>query len=288
MNLQVSTVENRLRFIEFCLFWEGRISRPRIQDQFKISSQQASNDLKRYKSLAPDNIQYSLEKRRYLKTKSFSPAFLKSGPAAYIQFLDFVSSEYMDEDETWISKFPKYDSVRISNREVKTIAFRRLIKAMRRNQSIEITYTSKSTSNKTVRRLTPLALGNDGNRWHVRAFDHQKEFFSDFTLSRISEVKNPEETSVSIKDDKSWNEYISVKLTPDTELKPPQKDALSFEYGMKNGVMTLKIRKAMLFYYLRRYGFNPKPLGKNIMKNESSFYLKIQNFQEVIEWLEYR
>ena len=59
-------VERRLEFIEFRLYWEGRINRADIVDQFGVSVPQASKDLSRYQELAPDNIAYDRREKRLL------------------------------------------------------------------------------------------------------------------------------------------------------------------------------------------------------------------------------
>lgn len=40
--------EQRLEFIEFCLFWEGHVNRSYLMDQFGVSVNQASTDPNRY------------------------------------------------------------------------------------------------------------------------------------------------------------------------------------------------------------------------------------------------
>ncbi len=44
----------------------------------------------------------------------------------------------------------------------------------------------------------------------------------------------------------------------------------------------------MLFYHLRRFGFNPWPGEDNKMRNESSYQLNIANIAQVEEWLNRR
>lgn len=65
------SVERRLEFVEFRLFWEGRINRSDVMELFGVSAPQASADLKRYQELAPGNMQYSTQRKCYLSTESF-------------------------------------------------------------------------------------------------------------------------------------------------------------------------------------------------------------------------
>ena len=48
----------QLEFIDFRLFWEGRIIRSDLTDQFGISAPQASTDLARYQELVATNLTY--------------------------------------------------------------------------------------------------------------------------------------------------------------------------------------------------------------------------------------
>ncbi|BCO27276.1 hypothetical protein MIZ03_2164 [Rhodoferax lithotrophicus] len=45
-------------------------------------------------------------------------------------------------------------------------------------------YWSHTSGNKE-RQLSPLALVNDGLRWHVRCFDHLDDKIKDFNLTRF-------------------------------------------------------------------------------------------------------
>ena len=51
-------VERRLEFIEFRLFWEGRVNRRDIMRTFGVSMNQASADVTRYVGMAPKNTVY--------------------------------------------------------------------------------------------------------------------------------------------------------------------------------------------------------------------------------------
>ena len=52
---------------------------------------------------------------------------------------------------------------------------------------------------------------------------------------------------------------------------------------MSKGELLLKVRQAMLFYYLRFYGFNPHDVEEGMIRNKSSFSLSIKNLEEVDE-----
>lgn len=288
MKAKAFGVDERLKFIEFCLFWEGKISRPRIKGQFGISTQQGSSDIKKYKELFPHNIEYSLEQRRYLKTNKFTLEYVKSASEEYIHFLESVVQKNLTQKETWIKEFPVIDSVVIPSRKTVDKVFKNLISAINGGMSVEIHYTARTNTNTSIKRITPLALGNDSNRWHLRAYNHDGNRYSDYVLSRITRASKFEKSNATLKGDTAWNAFVTVQIGPHHKLKQNKQDALEYEYRMKNGSFNVKCRKAMLFYYLRRYGFDPRPVGGNEMPNESSFGLQVNNYDDVLEWLEVR
>nr|WP_313796959.1 hypothetical protein [Falsirhodobacter algicola] len=69
-------VEQRLKFLEFRLFWEGQVNRSDLMDQFGVSVNQASADLNRYVGFAPDNMFYDKSARTYICGSKFKPRFL--------------------------------------------------------------------------------------------------------------------------------------------------------------------------------------------------------------------
>ena len=59
--------------------------------------------------------------------------------------------------------------------------------------------------------ITPHAFGNDGLRWHVRAYCHIDKKFKDFLLSRCLD-RGDGEAGRAAADDTFWNESFEVVL----------------------------------------------------------------------------
>jgi hypothetical protein len=72
-------VERRLEFIEFRLFWEGRVNRSDLMEVFGVSVNQASTDLNRYLGMAPNNMLYDKSARTYVRAKHFESRCPSSG-----------------------------------------------------------------------------------------------------------------------------------------------------------------------------------------------------------------
>ena len=85
--------ERRLEFIDFRLYWEGRVNRADLTREFGISVPQASLDLTRYQQLAPANMTYDKSAKTYLASPEFRPFFFKPDADAYLNSLRSISDE---------------------------------------------------------------------------------------------------------------------------------------------------------------------------------------------------
>ncbi len=167
-------VEQRLEFIEFRLFWEGTINRADIIECFGVSTPQASKDLAMYQDRAPGNVVYDPRAKRYVAAEDFVLRFLDPDPYKYLSQMRAVSEGLLPASESWIADMPSADAALTPKREIDIAILRRVLEAVRENQSIEVFYQSmnKSRPDPIWRRMTPHAFGYDGFRWHVRGFCH--------------------------------------------------------------------------------------------------------------------
>lgn len=118
------SVERRLEFIEFRLFWEGRVNRGDLMGAFGISVNQASIDLNRYIGVAPDNMLYDKSARTYIRGTLFEPLFLKPDASRYLSQVRSVVDGIFDCDDVWIGQLPSCDAVPTPARGVKANTLR--------------------------------------------------------------------------------------------------------------------------------------------------------------------
>jgi hypothetical protein len=246
--------EQRLEFIEFRLLWEGGINRSDITEFFGVSVPQASKDLAQYRELAPANSHYDTTKKRYLATPKFEPRFLKPDPDRYLNQLRTIADRIVPANETWLERAPPADALPIPHRRVDANVLRALLATIRRSRSVEILYQSMNVIRpETVwRRITPHAFGHDGLRWHVRAYCHIDSKFKDFILSRTFDLRNEDAPGSDPSTDTVWSTYFTVVLKPNPKLGEAQQEAVAIEYGMKNKLVEVSLRRAMLFYFEKR------------------------------------
>ena len=102
-------------------------------------------------------------------------------------------------EETWLSDMPETDAMPVPHRRVDVDVLRSLLAAVRRQRAIEILYQSMNPirPEPTWRWITPHAFGNDGLRWHVRAYCHIDKKFKDFLLSRCLETRGDGDAGAS-------------------------------------------------------------------------------------------
>jgi len=68
-------IEQRVRMLDFLLASYGWVHREFLMNYFGISIAQASLDIKRYIWLAPENISYNVNSKRYEVTGAFERFF---------------------------------------------------------------------------------------------------------------------------------------------------------------------------------------------------------------------
>ncbi|WP_371194586.1 WYL domain-containing protein [Glaciecola sp. SC05] len=282
-------IRRRYEFIEFCLAWEGEIGRPQLQELFSISPQQATKDLTSYADAYPDNIHYDPRKRTYVVSPKFKSKLISGKASEYFMHLQMLANEFRTKDEIWIQSIPEFETVSAAPRKLSPKILKKVTEAIKKKHSLKARYLSMSSGNDNFRTLLPSAIVSDGHRWHVRAYHFEKQRYSDFVMSRLQELELISSPAEKPPKDEAWNLKVNIVLEPDEKEFDKERCAqLAYEYDMKDGMLNVRTRKAMVYYMLRHYGFNPSaPIGKT-MVNKSSFSLKIKNFEEVESWLDRR
>lgn len=100
--------ERRNAFIEFRVFWYGRINRADLMETFGISWQQASIDLTGYAEKWKRNLVYDKSQRAYVRGKTFKPRFTKPSAEDYLTQLRAIDQGLVSQEQSWISVFPGF------------------------------------------------------------------------------------------------------------------------------------------------------------------------------------
>ena len=227
-----------------------------LMEQFGLSVNQASADLNRYIGLTPDNMLYDKSAQTYVRGPDYVAQFLKPDSNRYLAQLRSLADGIMDSDDTRIAKLPAYDAAPTPARGVNPVTLRSVLGAIRRSEAIEVKYQSLSLPEPTWRWIAPHAIGFDGYRWHTRAFCRTDEFFKDFLLSRILKTRGVDAGGATDAADDDWLEHVTLEIAPHPELSENQKKVIALDYGMRDGKAKVKVRRALLYYALKRLGLD--------------------------------
>lgn len=253
------SVERRLSFIEFRLFWEGRINRGDLVDFFAISVPQASADLARYHEAAPRNLVYDKTAKTYVASEQFQPVFFEPSADRYLAQLRAIAAHLLGPQDTMLGSLPRSAVMPAVGRRLAAATLRRLLEAVRSCSRIRVKYHSHSYPTARWRWFTPHAFGFDGARWHARAWCHERSDFRDFVLARIVTASEMKPDDVDPADDVEWETEIVLKLVPHPSMDEGTRRAVEFEYDMKGGSVDLTTRACFYYYVEHALGLDAEP-----------------------------
>lgn len=255
-------VEQKLQFIEFRLFWEGHVNRSDLIDKFGVSPNQASGDLNRYIALAPDNMVYDKSGKTYVRASAFRPLFLKPDATQFLSQVRSVAEGIITPEEAWIGNLPAFDATPAPARGIDPVVLRSIVTANKRHEAIEVLYQSMSAPAPEWRWIAPHALAFDGFRWHARSFCEKSGEYRDFVISRILETRQTRAAKKQAVSDAAWEEVVELEVGPHPELSLNQRRVIELDYGMENGSVTIPVRRALLYYALKRLGLDTDPSAR--------------------------
>ncbi len=220
----------RLAFLELRAFFAGELRRSDIEARFGIKPAASSRDLALYREIAPDNLEYDMAGRCYRPSKSFHLVFDFNAD----RVLAWLLQGFSDGLDLGLKQAaPCEGPGQLTRPDLGVLGA--VTRSMCARRPIRMSYLSLSSGNKR-REVVPVALTDNGLRWHVRAFDREKARFDDFVLTRISKVQELTEAAAQ------------SELLPYPGLE--HFEAIEADYGMSDGVLRLKARAALAGYVL--------------------------------------
>ena len=245
----------RLRFIESCAWWKGVVQRQDLAGLFGISTAQASSDLQLYLEMNPGAFVYNMRGSRYEATADMKCLMTK--PRLDEAVARFLGGDARSAWTGWSEECEGGGCIAVLKmplREAGAVVERRIFLAMLNGLRVRVRYASVNSGKEEWRWLRPHALGHNGARWHVRAWCETNSDFRDFTLSRIAEIEWSREAAELPAQDKDWEQWVTLQVRPYRGLSDEQRKAVERDYAMRNGVLKLKVRKAMEGYLRERLG----------------------------------
>jgi hypothetical protein len=251
--------ERRLEFIDFRLYWEGRVNRSDLIEFFGISVPQTSLDLSKYQELAPRNSRYDPTEKAYVATEDFKPIIAGSSAHAYLNQVLGLEWGILQPNSSFLGSPPSAAAVKDPSRSVSPSTLRAVLQAIRSGSKLEITYQSMSRAVPTARTISPHAIAFDGFRWHVRAYCHEHQDFRDFLFARILEIASGDRSPIDPKTDAVWQRELEAVIVPHPSLTEGQRRAIELDYGMEGGRLVIKTREALFLYLLKHLGLLREP-----------------------------
>lgn len=238
----------RLAFVELRAFFTGELRRSDIEARFGIKPAASSRDLTLYREAAPENLEYDLARRCYRPTASFVPLF-KLNP---YRVLAWLSQGFGDGLELGLKQaVPCEGPGLLMGPDLQVLGV--ITRSMCAKRAVKVDYLSRLSGSKQCE-IVPVALADNGMRWHIRAFDREQRRFKDFVLTRISKAQE-EESEVAenelLSADEQWARMVEMELIPHPGIDHPK--VVEVDYGMKDGVLRIKTRAALAGYVLRRW-----------------------------------
>ena len=244
----------RLAFLEMRAYFTGELRRADIEARFGIKPAASSRDLSAYRDLEPGNLDYDVAARCYRPTKAFKPLFEFSAD----RVLAWLLQGFGDGLELRLRKIAPCEGPGNLVRPDLAI-LSAVTRAMCAKHALRVSYLSL-TSGVGSRELVPVALADNGLRWHVRAFDRTNSRFGDFVLTRIAkakEVEGPVEESELLSADEQWARIVDMEVVPHPGVR--WAPAIEADYAMEDGVLRLRSRAALAGYMLRRWSIDCSP-----------------------------
>jgi hypothetical protein len=263
----------RLAFIDFCLQFVGQIARADLVNHFRTGLASCSRDLTLYKELAPNNLHLRHEDKQYYRTDDFVAVFEhKSEP-----ILASLCRGFGDGLSKGVEPSKHcFDATRLIHPDSNVIGT--LMRAINNRRAVSCKYISLS-SGESKREIVPHAIANNGQRWHVRAFDKKSKEFRDFVCTRlqnVTEIQKPIATIQSGEYDKAWHNIIDIRLGVHPSIN--HQKAIELDYSMDSGCLNLEVREALLGYLMRQW--NVDCSLKSTLVGEQ-YQLKLDNINEL-------
>lgn len=267
-NPEAWAAQERLRFIERALWWRGWLRRKDLGELFGISLAQASSDLQRYLEMNPTAARYDLKVKCYqgeagMRCLLHEPR-LEEGLSLFLN---------AGAGESPFFAFPRIEAGAASDRVAGVVLpvrgasskiERAAFAAVSSGRWLRMNYASLSgRREERWRRVAPRAFGHDGHRWHLRGWCEENGDYRDFVLTRVRELDWPTESAPEdLPRDEDWETFEELSLVPNPELSESRRDSVAWDFGMTDGRLALRVRRAMRKYSLIRLGLSPEGLDR--------------------------
>lgn len=273
---ETTSINARLAYIDFKLFFTGRVSRADLKDAFGIAEAAASRVLTEYSKRRPNN---KTQKTNTIIRKSFEPLTDIDGELALGMLANgFNSNKIFGVTELAYEKIGKFPN-QMNTNEVAMIT-----RAISGKYAISCNYLSENSSNHQIRTLVPLAIMYDGTSWMFRAFDRsevKKNKFKNFHFARVRNVVEEHDSKESrqhdhetLAQDKLWNLRLPLILKLHPSLSEMDKQKVRTDFGIPEDKDEVYVTEKAAFRWIveKKWYIDARPNEEKREDKQSRFY----------------
>lgn len=249
----------RMLFLEQCFTWRGLANRKDLVERFGISLPQAAQDFRLYLDRAGRSKPiYDPARKSYFAATRITHPTSESLTDAF---------EILDEPES-DANLPQ------PQRRADPRIVARLYQAMKARQSIEVRYTSMTSGPGSDQWIAPIHFTSDGEAVHLRAYSFKHREYRNylpirFDASSSFALRQPGD---ALPEDVDWETRVRISLRPKRSLSPEQAEVVRREYGFDGDFLFVEIRRALEFYFDRRWGLDQ--LGARLERAKTEVVLQ--------------
>jgi hypothetical protein len=249
----------RIVFLDRCLTWRGIANRRDLIERFGISPAQAALDFRVYLDLARKTPPiYDAVRKTYIAARGHQPLAPSSATDAFEVLVN-------EEENSLSSALPRPE------RKAGPEIIARLHQAIRSRKAVHVRYTSISSGADEGQWIAPSRFTSDGESVHLRAFSFKHEEYRNYLPIRIEPSSSFKEKLVDgpLPNDVDWNTRAIIWLRPKSGLSAQQASVVRREFGFEGKLLRVETRKALEFFFNRRWGLDE--LGARLERAKTEY-----------------
>lgn len=282
--------QQRLRFFEARLLWEGQVNRQDVCAQFRVTPNHFTREVRGYQHYFPDNIWYDISRRTYRPRKKFQARFSTGRPEEYLALLKLYTHNPSPTIMTEMGSPVACEVLGEPQGQVGREVLQEILAAIHGQCGCQIKYQSFSAPSVTTRTVWPHALAWAGYRWHVRAYDAKRKAYVDLVLVRISSASSGDiPLPGDAGEDADWLETEMIEIVPNPDFSISQQGVIAKEYGMEkrpNGyVWPVTLRRCLIPYFLYRYRLDEDRRGQTTRRAFSTQRIVVRDQSIIAKYI---
>lgn len=266
-------VDQRMKLIDLYLQFWGAVGRPELIQHFDVSTATASRILKKYRTTYPENVEYRIDRRSYVRAAEFNAAFDHDPDEALELFAYGRVKRRVSLGAFGPNEAPAL-LAKLDNACVAGITLAIVDKC-----DLHVGYAS-GTTGITSRWVAPHAVFFSGWKWYFRAYCYKNAEFRTFIFGRVIEVtqrrKSCPKSASNL--DVRWHQPVTLTLMPHTKTLHPE--TLKIDLGLsKEHVRNIQTTDALAGYVLNDLRVDCSAQGR---LDPSAYNLQLMNRNEVL------